>query len=231
MSPRIPIHSLCAALLLLTGCQATLKANDWSAYDGPGRAYFEKEEIELPYIGDPLEPMNRGIAGFNHGLMVWLASPITGVYRLIFPEQIRTGIGNIFENLLYPLRLVTNLLQGKGGGAWRETKRFGVNTTIGIAGILDSATAMGIESSREDFGQTFGKWGWRPFDDSRRVRRDRERSRGSTHLFSTLLAGSQSQQAQRRRDHLQAVRQKQLRPLSTRSQALRDESRPEYRRL
>jgi ABC-type transporter lipoprotein component MlaA len=141
MSPRIPIHSLCAALLLLTGCQATFKANDWSAYDGPGRAYFEKEEIELPFIGDPLEPMNRGIADFNHGLMVWLASPTAGIYRLIFPEQIRTGIDNIFENLLYPLRLVTNLLQGKGGGAWRETKRFGVNTTIGIAGVLDSATA------------------------------------------------------------------------------------------
>jgi len=161
MSPRIPIHSLCAALLLLTGCQATLKANDWSAYDGPGRAYFQEEEIELPFVGDPLEPMNRGIAGFNHGLMVWLASPTAGIYRLIFPEQIRTGIGNVFENLLYPLRLVTNLLQGKGGGAWRETKRFGVNTTIGIAGILDSATAMGIKPSREDFGQTFGRWGWR----------------------------------------------------------------------
>jgi phospholipid-binding lipoprotein MlaA len=161
MSPRIPIHLLCVALLLSTGCQATLKTNDWSSYDGPGKAYFEKEEIELPFIGDPLEPMNRGIAGFNHGLMVWLASPVAGIYRLIFPEQIRTGIDNIFENLLYPLRLVTNLLQGKGGGAWRETKRFGVNTTIGIAGILDSATEMGIESSREDFGQTFGKWGWR----------------------------------------------------------------------
>ena len=161
MSPRILIHPLCAALLLLTGCQATLKTNDWSAYDGPGRAYFEKEEIELPFVGDPLEPMNRGIAEFNHGLVVWLASPTAGIYRLIFPKQIRSGIGNIFENLLYPLRLVTNLLQGKGGGAWRETKRFGVNTTIGIAGILDSATAMGIEPSREDFGQTFGRWGWR----------------------------------------------------------------------
>jgi ABC-type transporter lipoprotein component MlaA len=93
--------------------------------------------------------------------MVGLVSPTAGIYRLIFPRQIRTGIGNIFENLLYPVRLVTNLLQGKGGGAWRETKRFGVNTTIGLAGILDSATAMGIESSREDFGQTFGRWGWR----------------------------------------------------------------------
>jgi phospholipid-binding lipoprotein MlaA len=161
MSPRILIHPLCAAVLLLTGCQATLKTNDWSTYDGPGRVYFEKEEIELPFIGDPLEPMNRGIAGFNHGLMVGLVSPTAGIYRLIFPKQIRTGIGNIFENLLYPVRLVTNLLQGKGGGAWRETKRFGVNTTIGIAGILDSATTMGIEPSREDFGQTFGRWGWR----------------------------------------------------------------------
>ncbi|HEX9813325.1 MAG TPA: VacJ family lipoprotein, partial [Myxococcota bacterium] len=161
MKSKTLIHSLCAALLVLTGCQATLKTSDWSNYDGPGKAYFEREEIELPFIGDPLEPMNRGIAGFNHGLMVWLVSPAAGIYRLIFPQQIRTGIGNVFENLLYPVRLVTNLLQGKGGGAWRETQRFGVNTTVGIAGILDSATAMGIEPSREDFGQTFGKWGWR----------------------------------------------------------------------
>ena len=161
MKSKTLIHSLCAALLVLTGCQATLKTNDWSNYDGPGKAYFEREKIELPFIGDPLEPMNRGIAGFNHGLMVWLVSPAAGIYRLIFPQQIRTGIGNVFENLLYPVRLVTNLLQGKGGGAWRETQRFGVNTTVGIAGILDSATAMGIEPSREDFGQTFGKWGWR----------------------------------------------------------------------
>ncbi|MBW2715717.1 MAG: VacJ family lipoprotein [Deltaproteobacteria bacterium] len=161
MRSKLLIQPLCAALLLLTGCQATLKQNDWSTWDGPGKAYFEREEIELPFIGDPLEPMNRGISGFNHALMVGLVSPAAGVYRMIFPKQIRTGVGNIFENLLYPVRLVTNLLQGKGGGAWRETKRFAVNTTVGLAGVLDSATTMGIEPSREDFGQTFGKWGWR----------------------------------------------------------------------
>jgi ABC-type transporter lipoprotein component MlaA len=161
MRSRALTHLLLAALFVSTGCQATLKTNDWSTYDGPGRAYFLKEEIQMPFIGDPLEPMNRGIAGFNHAVIVALVSPLAGIYRLIFPPQIRTGLDNIFENLLYPVRLVTNLLQGKGGGAWRETQRFGVNTTIGIAGILDSATAMGIEPSLEDFGQTFGRWGWR----------------------------------------------------------------------
>jgi ABC-type transporter lipoprotein component MlaA len=161
MSRRILIYPLCVALFFVTGCQATLKVNDWSNYDGPGKAYFEKQEVEVPYIGDPLEPLNRGISGFNHGLMVWIISPVAGIYRLILPKQIRGGIGNIFENLLYPVRLVNNLLQGKGDGAWRETLRFGVNTTIGIGGILDSATGLGIEPSREDFGQTFGKWGWR----------------------------------------------------------------------
>ncbi len=161
MKSRPLIQLFCAALIALTGCQATLKTTDWSTYVGPGQAYFQKEEIELPFIGDPLEPMNRGISGFNHGLMVGLVSPLAGIYRLIFPRQIRSGIGNLFENLLFPVRLVNNLLQGKGAGAWRETMRFGVNTTVGLAGILDSATAMGIEPSREDFGQTFGRWGWR----------------------------------------------------------------------
>jgi len=161
VSRRVLVHPLCAVLLVLTGCQATLRSNDWSAYDGPGKAYFEQPEVKVPYIGDPLEPLNRGVSGFNHALMVWIVSPVAGVYRLILPEQIRGGIGNIFENLLYPVRLINNLLQGKGGGAWRETERFAVNTTIGIAGVLDSATTLGIEPSREDFGQTFGKWGWR----------------------------------------------------------------------
>ena len=60
------MYPLCAVLLVLTGCQATLRSNDWSAYDGPGKAYFEQPEVKVPYIGDPLEPLNRGVSGFNH---------------------------------------------------------------------------------------------------------------------------------------------------------------------
>jgi ABC-type transporter lipoprotein component MlaA/pimeloyl-ACP methyl ester carboxylesterase len=154
----------CLAFLFLfvsPSCTSTkLETNDWSEYDGPGAEYFQKEEVELPHVEDPLEPMNRTFSAFNHGLMVGVIGPLTWVYRGITPKFFRTGVSNFFENLLYPVRLVNNLLQGKGGGAWDETKRFGVNTTYGVLGLWDRASDLKMEESKEDMGQTFGKWGW-----------------------------------------------------------------------
>ena len=79
MKSSNPVAVACLVAVILTGCQTTLKTYDWSTYMGPGKEYFEQPEVEVPYIGDPLEPMNRGIAGLNHGLMVWIISPVAGV--------------------------------------------------------------------------------------------------------------------------------------------------------
>lgn len=161
MTRRLPRHPvLVLGFLLVLGC-ATYQAPDWSSYQGPGKEYFLREEVEFPHVPDPMEPMNRVTSGFNHALMVGVVQPISLVYRTVLPRFLRTGIGNAFDNAYYPVRLLANLLQGKGGGAWRETQRFGINTTYGVLGLWDRATELGIEPSKEDFGQTFGAWGWR----------------------------------------------------------------------
>ncbi len=121
------------------------------------------ERVILPRsVPDPIEPFNRAMWGFNKGLMIDVIKPTSRVYRFVVPKPVRTGINNFSYNLLYPGRLINNLLQGKWVGARDETYRFACNTTVGIAGFWDVATKWKISKSDADFGQTFGKWGWHP---------------------------------------------------------------------
>lgn len=92
--------------------------------------------------------------------MVGVIDPTAKVYRLIIPKPVRTCVNNAGKNLAFPVRGVNNLLQGQFSETWEETKRFGVNTTVGILGLFDPATKWGIGSYNEDTGLTFGKWGW-----------------------------------------------------------------------
>ncbi|MCE5228224.1 VacJ family lipoprotein [bacterium] len=110
-------------------------------------------------INDPIEPYNRGMGTFNHGVVLWFLRPIEWGYRWMFPQQVRTHIGYMGENLAYPVRLFGNLLQAKWRGAFDETNRFLINTTVGIVGIFDPAGSIGIKKWDEDFGQAFGHWG------------------------------------------------------------------------
>ena len=94
--------------------------------------------------------------------MTGVVKPTAKVYRLIVFKPVRTGIGNFGKNIIYPGRLINNLLQGKWGGARDETYRFCCNTTVGVAGFIDVASKWNIPKSDADFGQTFGQWGWKP---------------------------------------------------------------------
>jgi ABC-type transporter lipoprotein component MlaA len=109
-----------------------------------------------------VEPVNRTIAAVNFALLRYLIDPLSSGYRFLVPQPVRQSVSHFSENLVYPRRLLANLLQGKGNAAWEETQRFGVNTTIGVAGFFDPATRWGIPKHDEDFGQTFAAWGWRP---------------------------------------------------------------------
>jgi ABC-type transporter lipoprotein component MlaA len=121
------------------------------------------EKVILPpSVPDPIEPFNRAMWGFNKGLMTGVIKPTSRVYRFVVVKPVRTGINNFSYNLLYPGRLINNLLQGKWIGARNETYRFACNTTVGVAGFWDVATKWKIQKSDADFGQTFGKWGWHP---------------------------------------------------------------------
>ncbi len=108
---------------------------------------------------DPLEPMNRAIYTFNDGVDTVLMKPLAEVYQGVVPPIVRTGISNVFSNLNDVIVALNNLLQGKGVAALNDLSRVMFNTTIGLLGIMDVATDLGIEKNDEDFGQTLGYWG------------------------------------------------------------------------
>jgi ABC-type transporter lipoprotein component MlaA len=100
--------------------------------------------------------------GFNKALMTGVIKPTSRVYRFVVVKPVRTGIGNFGRNLIYPGRLINNVLQGKWRGARDESYRFVCNSTVGVAGVFDVGTRWNIPKSDADFGQTFGQWGWQP---------------------------------------------------------------------
>lgn len=109
--------------------------------------------------GDPLEGFNRAMYTFNDRVDIYVLKPVARGYRAALPRPIRRGISNFFGNLHDPVIALNNLLQGKFGSALSDTGRFLVNSTIGIYGLIDVASYMGLEKHREDFGQTLGRWG------------------------------------------------------------------------
>lgn len=108
---------------------------------------------------DPFEPINRASFAFNDSLDRALLRPAARGYRAVTPEFLQIGISNVFSNAKYPVTLVNNALQGKFGAAFNDTGRIVLNTTLGVGGLFDPATDVGLERNDEDFGQTFGTWG------------------------------------------------------------------------
>jgi len=108
---------------------------------------------------DPLEPVNRVTDRFNDRLDRITLKPLAIAYRDLTPTPLQTGISNFFDNLGYLNTVLNDFLQGKGRQGVRDFGRFLVNTTLGIGGLFDVATSMGLEKHEEDFGQTLAVWG------------------------------------------------------------------------
>lgn len=113
---------------------------------------------EYEGINDPLEPTNRKIFAFNRGLDKILFKPLAKAY-LYLPDPARDGIHNMISNVTTPVYLANDLLQGELSRAATTLGRFLINTTIGLGGMFDVATYMGMQSHSEDFGQTLAVWG------------------------------------------------------------------------
>ena len=109
--------------------------------------------------GDPLEPANRAFYGLNEGLDRGLVKPIAEAYDKVTPRVARTAVTNFFDNLLYLNVILNSFLQGKSDQGVSDTVRFIVNSTLGIGGLFDVATGMGLPMHNEDFGQTLATWG------------------------------------------------------------------------
>ena len=110
-------------------------------------------------VKDCFEKINRGIFAFNQAIDGLIFEPLAKGY-LHLPSPIRTGTSNFVGNLSTLLTIPNNFLQGDFGVGGKNTLRFIVNSTVGIIGIFDPASAIGLNSyEKEDFGQTLGNWG------------------------------------------------------------------------
>lgn len=160
MTRLVPVLLVAA---VLAGCAQPVQRRDWSAYAGPDAAVFQREALPPPNFPDPLEPLNRGIWGFNHLAIVAVGDPLGRVYRFVVPRFARDRIRDFGANLVFPRDLAANLLQAHWREAGDVTARFAVNSTVGVGGLWDPAERwLGIEPAPEDFGQVFARWGWRP---------------------------------------------------------------------
>ncbi len=108
---------------------------------------------------DPLEGYNRAVYKFNDVADKAVFKPVATVYTKVAPSPIRKGISNFFSNLGTIKTILNDLLQFKFAQAFQDSGRFIINSTFGIAGLIDVASMDGIPKHNEDFGQTLGAWG------------------------------------------------------------------------
>jgi phospholipid-binding lipoprotein MlaA len=108
---------------------------------------------------DPLEPMNRAIFSFNDGLDEAIVRPVATVYHDHVHAEIRVRVRNFFSNIGDVFIGVNDILQGNFLHGFEDEMRVVFNTTLGLFGLHDVASDMGIEKRKADFGQTFGRWG------------------------------------------------------------------------
>lgn len=132
------------ALFLLTGLLMGCTAADRDPTDG---------------IHDPFETQNRAVHRFNRGLDKALVRPAARGYTKVLPDPVQTGIGNVATNLGQPSVATNSLLQGDIRGTGISVARFVVNSTIGLLGLVDAASAMGLPDHTTDFGETLHVWG------------------------------------------------------------------------
>lgn len=129
----------CGLVLLAAGCAATPST--------PGA------------VADPLEPMNRAFYAFNSHTDRLVVAPIARVYKKITPKPLRGSFTNFFRNAAYPNVIVNDFLQGRIHQGAEDIGRFMVNSTVGVFGIFNIASRIGLKSHTEDAGITLARWG------------------------------------------------------------------------
>ncbi|MDQ2139882.1 VacJ family lipoprotein [Alcaligenaceae bacterium B3P038] len=121
-----------------------------------------EEEYATSVVQDPWERFNRKMHSFNNVLDRFVLRPVSVGYDRITPDPVQSGVSRFFGNLRLPATAVNQALQGRPGQAGDSIGRFVVNSTVGIAGLFDPATHIGLpQRAGEDFGQTLATWGWR----------------------------------------------------------------------
>jgi phospholipid-binding lipoprotein MlaA len=110
-------------------------------------------------VADPFEPVNRAIFGFNLFADEWVVEPVARGYRAVTPAPVRRSVANFLSNLRSPVIFANDLLQGERDRAGVTLGRFMINSTLGVFGLFDAASAFGHYPHYEDLGQTLGVYG------------------------------------------------------------------------
>lgn len=132
-----PRHCLAALLLLLlTGCA-----------------------IAPPRTDDPLQKVNRKVYAFNDTVDKAVLRPAAVTYRAVTTPPVRRSVNNFFTNIQMPITVANDLLQARPSEALGGAGRFLINLTIGVGGVFDPATHMGLPLKTTDFGITLARWG------------------------------------------------------------------------
>jgi phospholipid-binding lipoprotein MlaA len=145
-----------------TGCSTAPSKLSGQPPDEPyyqhGRMMIDDSESPLQ-VWDPWEGMNRAVFRFNSYADRFFLNPAVSVYKFVFPGFVRQGVSNFFVNFKNIQTFINQVLQLHPIPAAQTTGRFVVNTTLGVFGLFDVATPMGIPQHQEDFGQTLGRYG------------------------------------------------------------------------
>ena len=124
-----------------------------------GRVTQAAEPAKNP---DPWEGFNRQIFGFNEFLDGHFLKPVAKGYQAVTPQFVDTGVSNFFGNIGEVPIFVNHVIQFRLGKAGAGAGRFALNSTLGLFGLFDVASKMGIEKHETDLGETFGRWGAGP---------------------------------------------------------------------
>lgn len=169
LSNEVAAGTLVLALLcglILTGCSAqsdlssshSVRLDSVEASDLPP----PRPDSEAAPDYDPWESFNAQTFSFNFNVLDrYGLKPVADVWSRA-PRVVRTGLANAFDNVAMPRRFVNKVLQGRLPGAGEELARFGINSSVGVAGFFDVASRVGLEKSDADTGQTLGVYGIRP---------------------------------------------------------------------
>ncbi|HSG51778.1 MAG TPA: VacJ family lipoprotein [Rheinheimera sp.] len=147
------IRLLCVcSMLIISGCASKPEPKNNSEATPAGQAYVDER--------DPLEAINRPIWDFNYDLLdKYVLRPATVGYMTVVPKPAREGLVNAADNLSEPGSFVNGVLQAKPSSAAVSAGRFLVNSTLGLFGLFDVASHIGLAERQEDFGQTLAVWG------------------------------------------------------------------------
>jgi phospholipid-binding lipoprotein MlaA len=116
--------------------------------------------VDPDSVNDPFEGFNRAMFAVNEGLDKVIVKPVAQAYDVVTPLPAQAGVGNFFGNILDVRNALNNALQGKLAEAGSDLGRLLINSTIGIFGLFDVASEIGLERHDEDFGQTLAVWGY-----------------------------------------------------------------------